>query len=217
MKIATIPLSMLLLFFSGSVFALKPAPWVGNTIKGEPCTGKPGYGPYDYIKDKSKVALVEQYHFTSEVEALIHGESGSLEGDLNYTLRAFPNHHKALLSVIRLKLDMVKGLRHGKLKTQPECYLMRAISYSPKDPAPYSLYAYYLSNLGQKDKAKELYQQATDIAPDNIRIKYAFALFLLNNNEKNEAYRLAKEIYEKEQNAPTGLRDQLKKAGVWQD
>jgi len=215
MKTTLTLLTLIILTISTNVFALKPAPWVGNNLKGEMCTGEKGYGPYDYVKDREKVHLVEEYHFTPQVEALIKGQSGSIEGDLNYTLRAFPNHHKALLSIIRFKLNILKGLRKEKLQTEPECYLNRAIEYSPDDPAPFSLYAYYLSKVGENERAKDLYNRATQIDPENMKIKYSYALFLLDNNDKEKAYELAQEIYEKEKSAPPGLRDQLKKAGMW--
>jgi tetratricopeptide (TPR) repeat protein len=208
---------ILLLSISTHALALKPAPWIGNALDGTPCSGEPGYGPYDYIKNKDQRHLVESYHFTPEVESLVSGHSGSLEQDLNYTLRAFPNHHKALLSVIRYKLDLIKGIKKGKLQTQPECYLIRAIKYNPEDSAVYSLYAFYLSKLGDNEKARELYSDAIKIDPDNMKIKYSFALFLLDNNEKSEANKLAQEIYHKQKNAPSGLRKQLNKVGAWEE
>ena len=37
---------------------------------------RPGqYGPYDYRTDKSKLDIVEDYHFTPAVEALVRGST----------------------------------------------------------------------------------------------------------------------------------------------
>ena len=52
---------------------------------------QPGqYGPYDYRTDKSiksKLGIVEDYHFTPAVEALVRGSNNELPGpDLSYTL-----------------------------------------------------------------------------------------------------------------------------------
>ena len=132
----------------GSLAWSKPAPWVGATLEGLPCNGGgQGVGPFDYSQ-KSVIApqnlrIVEGAHFTSEVEALIKGNRGSLEGDINYTLRAWPNHHRALLSIIKYQLQIKKKLRKGKLNTPPECYLQRAIHFSPQDVASYALYGFY--------------------------------------------------------------------------
>ena len=56
------------------------------------------FGPFDYrTATKDKLKLVESYHFTPKVESLIGGQSGTLGADIDYTLRAFPNHPRALL------------------------------------------------------------------------------------------------------------------------
>ena len=60
------------------------------------------YGPYDYRTQRDKLLIVEQYHFTPSVENLIHGESGSLGNELSYTLNTSPNHHRALVAMMRL-------------------------------------------------------------------------------------------------------------------
>src|SRR5882672_10328606 len=57
------------------------------------------YGPFDYRIEHDKLAIVEAYHFTSQVELLIRGQSGALGADLDYTLRAAPNHHRALVAM----------------------------------------------------------------------------------------------------------------------
>ena len=61
-----------------------------------------GYGPHDYRSDKDKLQIVEQYHMTPKVVNLVAGESGYIGGDLDYTLRAFPNHHVALMAMAKL-------------------------------------------------------------------------------------------------------------------
>src|SRR4051794_26054278 len=60
------------------------------------------YGPFDYRStDKTALNMVEGPHFPPKVEALISGNSGPIGAELGYTLRAFPNHHRALLAVMR--------------------------------------------------------------------------------------------------------------------
>ena len=61
------------------------------------------YGPYDYRIDKDKLPIVEIAHFTAQVESLLRGQSmASFAGDISYTLQRFPNHHRALMSVMRM-------------------------------------------------------------------------------------------------------------------
>ena len=64
------------------------------------------YGPYDYRTDRgNRLYLVESAHFTPVVESLISGLSGPLGAELDYTLRAFPNHHRALISDARPRAE----------------------------------------------------------------------------------------------------------------
>lgn len=70
------------------------------------------FGPFDYrYKTSVKTELgdahsmVEGAHFTPQIEQLIRGKTAVEPGpDIDYTLRAFPNHHRALLSMSRLAL-----------------------------------------------------------------------------------------------------------------
>ena len=51
-----------------------------------------GYGPYDARKDPDKLPIVLGAHFTPQVEMLIKATTGYIGGDIDYTLRAIPNH-----------------------------------------------------------------------------------------------------------------------------
>lgn len=129
-KIATFAL----LLFS-TIANSAQAPWVGVNLKGLPCTGKgQGYGPFDYIKaeERSEMPIGESYHFKADIENLTNKDPS---GDLDYTLRAIPNHHRALLSAIRYQLKLNNKLIKGALVSPAECYLQRAIHFSPKDSA----------------------------------------------------------------------------------
>src|SRR4029078_4759000 len=56
------------------------------------------FGPYDYrTANKDVKEIVEIAHFSRENELIMRGTSTTLPGpDLDYTLRAFPNHARAL-------------------------------------------------------------------------------------------------------------------------
>ena len=70
------------------------------------------FGPFDYRTEKgNSLYLVESAHFTPAVEAVIAGNTTYIGGDLDYTLRAFPNHHRALMSMIRSKRNERKSWR----------------------------------------------------------------------------------------------------------
>ena len=74
-----------------------------------PLRGQGQYGPYDYHTHKDKLQVVERYHFTAVVEALTRGSQNTLAGgDIDYTLRAFPNRHRALLAMVPALLKQIE-------------------------------------------------------------------------------------------------------------
>ena len=149
---------VLVLALPPQVHARKPggegAPWVGDDHSGRPCKGGDPrrFGPYDYRFHQEKLPIVEFRHFTPPVERLQHGES-TLEPikDVDYTLVRFPNHHRALNTAV------IFSVRDGKTELgrrfPAECYLKRAINFSPDDPMPYMLYGMYLHRLGNHGEA----------------------------------------------------------------
>ena len=110
------------------------------------------YGPYDYRTDRDKLQIVETFHFTPEVEALIRGRSGYLGGDLDYTLRAFPNHHRALIAVMNYGRKMKTTQPEG-LPRQVECYFERAIRFRADDEVARMLYAKFLAGVNRIPEA----------------------------------------------------------------
>lgn len=205
------------------VASARSAPWVGVDFNGLPCDGantETWYGPYDYVTQKGKLIIVEQHHFTPNVENHIRGQEGSVPGDLNYTLMASPNHHRALLSIIRLKIKLDKKLitfRDGKTISSPvECYLQRAINFSPEDAPTYSLFGYYLKEMNRPEEAKKYYLKALSINPDSEKIAYSYSLLLLELKEYDKAVEYAKRAYQNPQ-TPPGLRNKLKSLGKWND
>jgi tetratricopeptide (TPR) repeat protein len=208
---------LILFLFSNYIYAAQ-APWVGVDLKGLSCSGKgQGYGPFDYTKAKERgnIPIVEEYHFTAEVENHVSGHSGSLAGDLDYTLRAVPNHQRALLSLIRYQLKLNKKLISGSpLESPVECYLQRAIHFSPSDAASLSLYAYYLKEIGQHQQAADHYQKALTIAPNNAKIEYSYSLLLVDLKQYDKALEYAEKAYEHGK-PPNGLKNKLIKLGVW--
>ena len=200
-----------------------PAPFIGNNQDGLRCIGNSkGYGPFDYSKRHTirpyDLSIVEGAHFDSKVQNLTGGTkvAAQLVSDLTYTIRAWPNHHKALLSIIRLQIGIDKKLRKEKLSPRAECFLQRATHFSPKDPVPYSLYAYYLTKKGDLKKAKELYKKSLEIAPGNPKIEYNFSLLLIKLKQYDEALEYAKLAY-LHGNPPKELKNKLRELNVWKN
>lgn len=232
-KVKQLALFTLLEFFQGNAFPGspyypgKPAPWVGNDFKGIPCTVRPQtFGPYDYTNDSDKnsligggrdtaLTIVDSAHFSPDAENLIKARYGSFLADFDYTLRAWPNHHRALFSLARFQIEVNKKIRKPEKEfTQTECYFQRAINFSPKDAVAYSLYAYFLRYAGKPKEAQKHYEKALELSPDSSKIAYAYSLFLIDDKQYDKALEYAQKAY-KNGKPPMGLQNKLKKLGIW--
>lgn len=190
----------------------------GKDLKGLPCTGNAqGYGPFDYTNQthvRVKLPIVEQFHFTREVEALKRGRSGPVATDLDYTLRAFPNHHRALFAVIRLATDKKKRDQSevGEMSTPPECYLKRALVFRPNDGAVHMLFGLYLHRLDKLDEAETHYRKAVELMPRSAEAHYNLGLLLVDQKRYEDAVPEAQLAY-KLGYPLSGLRKRLASAG----
>ncbi|WP_116364713.1 tetratricopeptide repeat protein [Parahaliea mediterranea] len=204
---------------TGAVPALSAnnaAPWVGTTFRGTPCRGEwMNYGPYDYLQRNAipeKLTIVERHHFTPAIEQLVAGEK--VVPNIDYTLRAWPNHHRALYSIIRVYL--MGNVRLGQHKgSTPECYLQRALNYSPEDPVAHMLFGIYLQRKGKTEQAMKMYQQAEKLDPMNMQVKYNLGLLFARQGDYVAAREYARQVY----NAGfplAGLRERLQSANQWQ-
>ncbi len=146
------------------------------------------YGPFDYRKAEfaPNLHLVETAHFTPDVEKLIKGNAGTLGGDLDYTLRAFPNHPRALASMARYALRS-KTTRVPGLKYSFECYFDRAIRFRPDDSAVRMIYGVYLSKRRRTDDALAQLVEAANLQPDNGAINYNLGLVYFEKKDYENA------------------------------
>lgn len=191
------------------------APWVGETLKGRACTGgnAGNFGPFDYVTRKDKLPVVENRHFTPQVEQLARGESTTeAMGDVNYTLTKFPNHHRALYSAVRYSLGEVPASSKGDYYA--ECYLQRAIHFSPSDPVPRMLYGLYLHRLGKLEQSLEHYRAAEQMAPHDPNLLYNYGLALFDAGNYEDSYQYARKAYEYGMEFPA-LKRKLQQAGHW--
>lgn len=151
------------------------------------------FGPYDYRDPTAKAGpleLVETYHFTIDVATLTHGASSTLAGDLDYTLRAFPNHHRALQSLADLGIRE-KSTKIADMHYSVPCYFSRAINYTPTDGLVNALYAYYLSNFNQNEMAILEAENGIKKNPKVSKIYYLAALTYHKAGNQQKSYEYA--------------------------
>ena len=176
------------------------------------------YGPYDYSdsNDRQKnLPIVERFHFTPNVENLVKGNTGPLGGELDYTLRAFPNHHRALAALAKLglrdKTPKPVGARYSV-----ECFFDRAIRFKPNHATVRMVYGTYLLKLGQPDKAIDQLNVAVNLQPEDPTINYNLGLLYAQKKDYGQARTYAKKAYELGFPLP-GLKNKLMEAGKWED
>lgn len=180
---------------------------------------KNAYGPYDYRRASteftSQIHLVESAHFTSEVERGIRGVTSTIGGDLDYTLRAFPNHPRALATLSRVALKD-KRVVLDKMHWPVECYFDRALRFAPDDATVRGTYGHYLYARGQIDLAVVMFTKAFEIEPENATINYNLALGLLKQKQYEKANYHAQRAYALGFPLP-GLKNMLREANKWDD
>lgn len=179
--------------------------------------GGQGAGPYDY-RTSTRAALhaVEQRHFTFRVETLLSGESTRTPGpDINYTLSKFPNHHRALLALVRLGARL-KTARVPDMPYTVACYFERALTFRSDDTVTRVMYAGYLGSIQQTEAATAHLERAAVSAQDNPLTHYNIGMTYLELKNFDRAMSHAKTAYELGASLPE-LRDRLRAAGRWID
>jgi tetratricopeptide (TPR) repeat protein len=179
---------------------------------------KNAYGPFDYRARAQHVEnfnLVEGAHFTPEVETGIKGSTGQIGGDLDYTLRAIPNHHRALATMARVAVR-TKSLQLPGAKYPVECYFERAMRFTPNDGAVRAEFGTYMFAMGKRDKAFTAFRDAAEMEPENAAINYNLGLAYFQKQDYEHALVYAKKAYALGFPLP-GLKNKLAAAGKWND
>jgi tetratricopeptide (TPR) repeat protein len=186
-----------------------------SSICGE-LDGNRGIGPFDYRNERRDLLkLVNDYHFSKNVEQLIAGDTGAIGGDLNFVLSTFPNHHRALETLSRLsirdKTPRPQGARFTTL-----CYFERAVRFKPDDAMARLVFSNHLLKINKPDLALEQLLFAIDLEPDNPLTAYNLGLVYLKKRDYEKAVDFAKKAYS--QDFPLqGLKQQLRSAGRWRE
>lgn len=175
-----------------------------------------GYGPFDYrTATPQQKRLVEGTHFLPHTEALTRGETGSIGADIGYTLRAFPNHPRALNAMMNLATKQRRDPPSGSQYTLA-CWFDRAIRFSPDDPNVRTLFGIYLARSGKRAEAVEQLQFAEKLAGESANVQYNLGLVYFDLGDYDKSIEYAKKAYASGFPLP-GLRDKLKKAGKWHE
>lgn len=196
--------------------ALLAMPVVAQTAASGPCGSlETHYGPYDYRTQKDKLGIVEKHHFGPGVEALISGQEGYLGGDLSYVLNAFPNHHRALIAVMKFA-ERTKSPQPPHMTYSVECYFVRAIQFQREDTIVRMLYAQYLGKQQRKAEAVAQLETVERLAADNAFTHYNAGLVYFELGEFERALAAGHRAAALGPTRPE-LESMLRREGKWRD
>ncbi len=196
--------------FANAVFADEGGPMTCGALENH-------FGPFDYrTAPKKDKDLVERFHFTRKVESLAGGNNAiSAGGDMAYTLHVFPNHHKALMALIKLG-EKEKTIKPRGMAFTVPCYFDRAERFRPDDATVKSLFGVYLLRSGKNQEAQKKLEEALELAGDNANVYYNLGLAYYQMKMFDQSLEAAHRAYALGFPLP-GLRDMLKRAGKWQE
>jgi tetratricopeptide (TPR) repeat protein len=174
------------------------------------------YGPYDYrTASAEERLLVDGAHFTPTVERLIRGKTSVVPGpDIAYTLRAYPNHPRALHSMMNLSFIMKTDKPEGSTYSI-ECWFDRAERFVPDDGTVEMLYGIYLVRKGDAGAAIKKFKHSEELSGESPNLHYNFGLAYLDLHDYDSAMEHARAAYRLGFPLP-GLRNKLQAAGKWQ-
>jgi tetratricopeptide (TPR) repeat protein len=209
-----VPLHMFVLVLLFSIAAYAPAFAQSNDSSCGPIQN--AYGPFDYRTDRDKLPVVEIYHFKPETEALLRGEKGEFPGnELDYVLRAFPNHHRALIAMTRLG-EMLKSAKPYGARYSIDCYFERALRFRPDDAIVRMLYAKFLVKNARESEAQQQLERVSVLAGEDAFTHYNLGLIYFDMKNYDKALVQAHRASELGFPRPD-LQDELKAAGKWKD
>lgn len=170
------------------------------------------YGPFDFRTDRPKLFIVEKHHFSTKVEKLAGGDTAATPGpDLEYVLKTFPNHPRALAAVVRWSKK--KQDPHPKdLKYSVDCHFERALLFRKDDAVVRMLYANW---MGDTNRRREGLAQLDQVkAGDNPFTIYNLGLVYAELGGFDRALEMAHKAQAMGFVRPE-LQKMLEKAGHW--
>lgn len=195
------------------------------------------FGPFDYYDLKNTphnaLPLVERAHFSAVTkDKARRGDWCAYWGDLDYTLRAFPNHPGALMAMVeylevgspdpcvkkkvkRSMTDLAAEMEKGAWQEKTaDYYFETAITFRPQYADTRVLYGRYQHKEGKLNEALKTYTEAEKLDPKSADVHYYLGLLYLDLKNNERAMYHAEKAYKLGQQLPD-LRDKLTKAGVW--
>lgn len=172
-------------------------------------------GPFDYRTERQLLSLVEFGHFQPGVEQLIKPMFEDFGADLDYTLKAFPNHHRALLTMAKLTLKQ-KTLKPKGANYSAECYFIRGITFRPDDLIVRMIYASFLVMHQRNQDADKQLDFVLESAGDDPFTHYNVGMIYADMKDWPRALQQAHIALAGGFGRPE-LKSRLQSAGQWRE
>lgn len=174
------------------------------------------FGPYDYrAATPGQKSLVENAHFTAGVEFLQTRKTGTFGHDIGYTLRAFPNHPRALLAMQKL----VEKEKRNPAEDAPytiDCFYERALRFRPDDYVVRLLYVSFLIERGDLKEVPAHLAYVNQTEADNAFAMYNLGLVYFDLKDYGQALAYAHKAFEL--GLPrTDLKNKLARINKWEE
>ena len=175
------------------------------------------YGPWDFrLTTPQQRAIVEAVHFTRGIETLTRPGNTMMHDmaqDVAYTLGVYPNHPRALLTMVRLSQRWKKDPPPGT-KLSVECWFDRAVRFRPDDTVARAFYAQFLHQSNRSSEAAAQLDIAVGFAGDNPLSHNNLGLLYVEIGQLDKALRQAHRAQALGFARPE-LKLALEKAGKW--
>lgn len=177
------------------------------------------FGPWDYrTASKKNIDAVEDYHFGPGIESMTRPKTTmkhEMAKDVSYVLHVFPNHHRALMTMVKLG-EKYKSDPPPGVTLSIDCYFDRAIRFRPDDTVVRSIYARFLNKNKRKDEAMRQLEMALTYVKDNPASHHTIGAVYLELGEFDRALTQAHTARAMGLQWPE-LENALKAAGHWKE
>lgn len=200
---------------SALLFSASPAVLGQAGVCGDPASE--GSNAQDYRTASPEARhVVERRHFTEDVRMMRRGTSTSEIGaDIAYTLRKFPNHYQALMTMGDYALKVKRNPAPGGQYTV-ECWFERAMRFKPDDAVVKTVYGLYLIKASRPKDAVTQLEAAAAQAGDDANVHYNLGLAYADLKQYDKALKSAHVAYRLGFPLP-GLKNKLQRAGAWRE
>jgi len=164
-------------------------------IDGQLTGGVGSLGPWDYTNPATHVHLerVEHSYFAPHVENLAWDPKQDAMSAAK-TLRIYPNHHRALYTLMRYYRDYPNIDNKNEIHSM-ECLFARASFFAPNDPTVYMLYGMHYHWNSDFIGSKGKYLKAYDLDPENPQVNYNLGLMYYDQGDYESAAKHADIAY----------------------